>query len=94
LTNLLYFLYLVSRTLLLKLQYCRVNANNTNKQEQEIKNKENSKREKKIEKILLSYSIKRISFLRKQLDIEAILDLCECNAKAISQATTNRCFRS
>ena len=58
-TNLLYFLYLVSRTLLLKLQYCRVNANNTNKQEQEIKNKENSKREKEIRKVLLFYLIKK-----------------------------------
>ena len=64
-TNLFDFLYFASRTLLLELQYYRVDTNNTNRQEQKIKDRENSKQKKKIEETLLFYLIKRIFFLQK-----------------------------
>ena len=92
LTNLFDFLYFVSRILLLEFQYCRVDTNNTNKQKQKVENRENSKQKKDIEETLLFYSIEKIFFLRKQLDIEAILNLYKYNIKAVLQTTVDCCF--
>jgi len=46
LTNLFDFLYFVSRILLLELQYCRVDTNNTDRQKQKVKDRENSEQKK------------------------------------------------
>jgi len=57
-----------------------------------VKDRENSKQEKKIKKILLFYLIERIFSLQKQLNIKAILNLRKYYTEAVLQATTDCCF--
>jgi len=92
LTNLSNFLYFVSWILLLEFQYCRVDANNIDRQEQEVKDRENSEQEKEIKEILLFYSIERIFSLRKQLNTKVILNLYKCDTEAVLQTTVDCCF--